>query len=59
MPGPGNGSTTGTVVGAVVAAIAVIGSVFLGWDYGGFDDPIAVVIGVTVVVGLLVYHQLG
>ncbi len=58
MPGPGNGSTVGTVVGALVAAIAVIGSVFLGWDYGGFDDPIAVVIGVTVV-ALLIYSRFG
>lgn len=58
MPGPGSGSTAGTIVGALVAAIAVIGSVFLGWDYGGFDDPVAVVIGVAVV-ALLVYRQYG
>jgi len=52
-------STAGTVVGAVVAAVAVVGSVFFGWDYGGFDDPVAVVIGVAVVAGLLVYQRYG
>lgn len=59
MPGPGSDSTAGTVVGAAVAAVAVVGSVFFDWDYGGFDDPVAVAIGVAVVVGLLVYRQYG
>ena len=58
MPGTSSDSPVGTAVGVVVAAVAVIGSVFLGWDYGGFDDPIAVVIGVAVVAGLL-YRQFG
>lgn len=57
MPGTSSDSPVGTAVGVVVA-VAVIGSVFLGWDYGGFDDPIAVVIGVAVVAGLC-YRQFG
>lgn len=41
-------SRTLQVVAVVVAAIAVVGSVTLGWDFSGFDDgvvPVALGVG--------------
>lgn len=58
MPGTSSDSPVGTAAGVAVFAVAVVGSVVLDWDYGGFDDPVAVVIGVAVVVGLL-YRRFG
>ncbi|MEZ3116026.1 multidrug transporter [Halobaculum sp. MBLA0147] len=58
MPGTSSDSPVRTAVGLAVFAVAVLGSVVLGWGYGDFDDPVAVVIGVAVVAGLL-YRQSG
>ncbi|EMA52187.1 MULTISPECIES: hypothetical protein [Halococcus] len=38
-------STIGTVVGITVMLIALFGSTFLGWEWGGSGQPVALVIG--------------
>ena len=38
-------STIGTVVGVTVVLIALFGSTFLGWEWGGSGQPVALVIG--------------
>lgn len=45
-------STLGTVVGIVFVVIALVGTGFLGWEWGGrlAEQPIAVVVGVVAAV---------
>jgi|AntDeeMetagen681_2_1112603.scaffolds.fasta_scaffold24219_3 drug/metabolite transporter (DMT)-like permease len=40
-------STIGTVVGIAVLLIALVGSTFLGWEWGGSGQPVALVIGMA------------
>ncbi|WP_049902069.1 hypothetical protein [Halococcus agarilyticus] len=40
-------STIGTVVGVAVMIVAIVGSTFLGWEWGGSGQPVAVAIGLA------------
>ena len=40
-------STIETVVGVAVVLIALFGSTFLGWEWGGSGQPVVLVIGVA------------
>jgi biopolymer transport protein ExbB/TolQ len=44
---PRSSSTLGTVVGILVALVAVVGTQFLGWEWGG-GQLLPTVIGVAV-----------
>jgi len=47
-------------VGVAVAVVAVVGSVALGWEFGGTDDPVPLVLGAAfalVAVGWTVYRR--
>jgi hypothetical protein len=60
VPGRSSASTSLRYVGAVVALVAVVGSVALGWEFGGTDDPVPVVLGaacVVAAVGWTVYRR--
>jgi biopolymer transport protein ExbB/TolQ len=46
---PRSSSTLGTVVGILVALVAVVGSQFLGWEWGG-GQLVPTIIGVAVAV---------
>jgi biopolymer transport protein ExbB/TolQ len=46
---PRNSSSVGTALGILVAVVAVVGSQFLGWEWGG-GQLLPTVIGVAVAV---------
>jgi biopolymer transport protein ExbB/TolQ len=50
---PRSSSTLGTVVGILVALVAVVGSQFLGWEWGG-GQLVPTIIGVVVAVVAIV-----
>jgi hypothetical protein len=59
VPGRSSQSTALRTVGAVVALVAIVGSAFLGWEFGGTDDPVPLALGAgfaVVAVGLTVYR---
>ena len=60
MPGRSSQSTALRYVGVAVALVAVVGSVLLGWEFGGTDDPVSLVLGAAcaaVAVGWTVYRR--
>ena len=61
MPGAGRSSSgTARAVGAIVAVIAVVGSLALGWSFDGAGDilPTAIGVGVAVLaVGWTLYSR--
>lgn len=60
MPGRSSQTPSLRYVGAVVALAAVVGSVLLGWEFGGTDDPVPFVLGAAfavVAVGWTVYRR--
>lgn len=60
MPGRSTQSRPLTYVGVLIAAVALVGTLLLGWQWGG-DDPIPTVIGAGVAliaVGWTVYSKL-
>jgi hypothetical protein len=62
MPGAGKSDSRALqVVGFVVAAIAVVGTVALDWDFGGLDDgvlPLAIaLVAVVVAVSATIYTR--
>lgn len=50
---PRNSSSVGTALGILVALVAVVGSQFLGWEWGG-GQLLPTVIGVAVAAVVLV-----
>jgi hypothetical protein len=60
VPGRPSQSTALRYVGAAVALVAVVGSVALGWEFGGTDDGVPLVLGAgfaLVAVGWTVYRR--
>jgi len=60
VPGRSSQSTALRHVGVAVALVAVVGSVALGWEFGGADDPVPLVLGAAfavVAVGWTVYRR--
>lgn len=60
MPGRSTSSKPLQYVGIAVALIAVVGSVALGWDFGGSIDPLPAALGVAaagVAIGAYVYWR--
>jgi len=62
MPGAGRSDSRALqLVGLVVAAVAVVGTVVLDWDFGGLDDgvlPVALGVAAAVVaVGAVRYRR--
>ncbi len=60
MPGRSSQPTALRYVGAAVALVAVVGSVLLGWEFGGTDGPVPFVLGAAfavVAVGWTVYRR--
>jgi hypothetical protein len=56
MPGRSSDSPVLFVIGLAVAAIALVGSTFLGWEFGQPSGPVPIAIGVAcAVVGAIVY----
>ncbi|MCD2200993.1 multidrug transporter [Halobacterium sp. KA-4] len=54
-------STLGTVIGIIVAVVAIGGSVFLDWEWGAFpNQPVPLVIGVIAAAAavLVTYRQI-
>ena len=54
-------STLGTVVGIIVFVVAIVGSVFLGWEWSAFpNQPVPLVIGAIAAVAavLVTYRQI-
>lgn len=47
-------STIGTVVGMTVAAVAILGSTFLGWEWNQPDQFLPPIIGVLAAVAAIV-----
>ena len=61
MPGKPSQSRPLQYVGALVAAVAVVGTVAFGWEFGG-TDPVPVALGVAVAavaVGATAYRYYG
>jgi len=59
VPGRSSQSTALRYVGVAVALVAVVGSVLLGWEFGGTDDPVPLALGAgfaVVAAGLTVYR---
>lgn len=60
MPGRSTQSRPLTYVGILIAVVAVVGTLALGWEWGG-DDPMPMVIGASVALiagGWTVYSKL-
>ncbi|MFC6939865.1 multidrug transporter [Salinirubellus sp. GCM10025818] len=60
MPGRSSQSSPLQYVGVAVALVAVVGSVALGWEFGGTGDTTPLVLGGTcavVAVGWALYRQ--
>ena len=60
VPGRSSGSRSLQYVGAAVALVAIVGSVALGWEFGGTDDTFPLVIGAVcavVAVGWTLYRR--
>ncbi|MFB6233202.1 MAG: multidrug transporter [Haloarculaceae archaeon] len=54
MPGAGrSGSPAVRALGAIVALIAVVGSLTLGWSFDGSESTLPTVIGIVVAVSAL------
>lgn len=61
MPGRSSQSRSLQIIGALVAVVAVVGTVALGWEWGEADDvvPIAIGAGAAVLaVGWTIYTRL-
>lgn len=59
MPGRSSQSTGVQLIGALVAAIAIVGYVVFDWRFGGAEDslPYAIGLGVAILaVGLTLYR---
>jgi hypothetical protein len=59
VPGRSSQSTALRYVGGTVALVAIVGSVALGWEFGGTDDPVPLVLGAAfavVAVGWTAYR---
>ena len=58
MPGRSSDSPVLFLVGLAVAAVAFVGSAFLGWEFGGPREAVPVLIGVAcAVVGVMVWRR--
>lgn len=56
MPGRSSDSPLLFVIGLAVAAVALVGSNFLGWEFGQPSGPVPVAIGVAAAVaGVVVW----
>ncbi|NHX35979.1 MULTISPECIES: multidrug transporter [Halolamina] len=47
MPGRSSTAPGLWLLGLVVAVVALVGTTQLGWEFGGFDDPVPIAIGVA------------